>query len=121
MKLILSILLSVSCGCLFAFSAAADPSHNALPPVTMSCDNGDTITVNLGTVQNNSSVAFFVDSTTTYVSKTFTIAAGGTVVNGWDRGIQGFDPSELVTCSGSLVFQGTTFDLSTSGFFTPRG
>jgi hypothetical protein len=94
--------------------AAADPSHNVQLPQTLSCDNGQTIVVNPGTLTNRSHQAFVIDSTSIFVvnSLTFTDASGSSVL--WDTA-SGL--SNLITCTGDA---GGGVTITAQGFLTPR-
>jgi hypothetical protein len=113
------VLLLVLAGALMAFtvaSASADPASNN-PQVqyrTFSCDNGETYS---GGFVGFAAADFFIDgSTSTFAIKIFTefLPSGPKT---FYTGIEGFDPSTLITCSYTDpegIFN--TF----SGFLTPR-
>lgn len=104
-------------------AASADPSHNIQEPATLSCNNGQTVVINPGTVTNRSHQAFVISSsgsissTSIYVVSflAFTDITGTAVI--FDTA-PGLTPQGLVTCTGDV---GGGFTLTARGFFTPRG
>jgi hypothetical protein len=107
----------------FVSAASADPSHNIQSPITLACDNGQTVVVNPGTETNRSHVAFVLSSSGTISSTSISVAnylaitdSTGTVVI-FDTG-SGLTAQGLVTCTADL---GGGVTLTVRGFFTPRG
>jgi len=110
-------------GMAFVSAASADPSHNIQSPITLACDNGQTVVVNPGTETNRSHVAFVLSSSGTISSTSISVAnylaitdSTGTVVI-FDTG-SGLTAQGLVTCTADL---GGGVTLTVRGFFTPRG
>jgi hypothetical protein len=98
-------------------SASADPGSNnsRVQYRTFSCDNGNTY--NGGFVGFASGSFFIIDSTTVFAIKVFTEYFPGGGSETFNYGINGFDPSTLVTCQYTDP-QGVLNVFS--GFFTPR-
>jgi hypothetical protein len=114
---LLMVLLAVAVGGISAVGASADPvnSPNALTR-TLACDNGRTVAatfVGLGGVNFNVTVDQSV-----FIFKTITIVRPSGEVEVDDRGIQGFDPASLTTCT--YTTPGGSF-VTVVGFFTPQG
>jgi hypothetical protein len=103
-------------------TASADPSHNIGSPETLTCNNGQTVLVNPGTVTNNSHEGFVISSSGTISSTSidvinylaFTDSTGTTVI--FDTA-PGLTAQGLVTCTTDL---GGGVTLTLRGFFTPR-
>ena len=114
---LLVVLLAVAVGAISVVGASADPgnSPNSLTR-TLACDNGRTVDATFAGLEGvNFNVT--VDQSV-FIFKTITIVRASGAVEVDDRGIQGFDPATLTTCtyttpSGSFV--------TVVGFFTPRG
>jgi hypothetical protein len=100
----------------YASTANADPSHNIQDPVTLSCDNGQNVVINPGTVTNQSHQAFVVGSTSIYVVNFLTFSDGTDTFVLVDTA-PGLTAQGLVTCTGDV---GGGFTLTARGFFTPR-
>jgi hypothetical protein len=114
------ILLAVSAAAMcFTGVASADPSHNVLPDIVLSCSDGQTVTVLPGTSTNNSAIAFVRDSTSILVAKSFLATLNGEPVFGFVRGLNGFTDKDLVICTGPWTLGGVTYDVTVTGFFTP--
>jgi hypothetical protein len=104
-------------------AVSADPSHNIQSPDTLTCDNGQTVVVNPGTVTNESHEAFVISSsgtistTSIYVTNylAFTDNTGTFVLF---ETAPGLTRQGLVTCTADL---GGGVTLTARGFFTPRG
>jgi hypothetical protein len=99
--------------------ASADPGSNN-PKVqyrTIDCDNG--FSYDVGFVSPVSGTFFLVDSTNTFAIKEFTVDPFGEFgePQTFNYGINGFDPSSLLTCS--YTDPEGVFNLF-SGFITPR-
>jgi hypothetical protein len=114
---LLIVLLAVAVGGISAVGASADPvnSPNSLTR-TLACDNGRTVDatfVGLGGVNFNVTIDQSV-----FIFKTITIVRPSGAVEVDDRGIQGFDPASLTTCT--YTTPGGSF-VTVVGFFTPRG
>jgi hypothetical protein len=114
------ILLAVIAAALCSTSVAlADPSHNVLPDIVLSCSDGQTVTVLPGTDTNNSAVAFVRGSTAVLVAKSFLATLNGEPAFGFVRGLNGFADKDLVTCTGPWTLGGATFVVTVTGFLTP--
>lgn len=109
-------LLAVAVGGISTVAASADPANSPNSVTrTLACDNGRTVDatfVGLEGVNFNVTVDKSV-----FIFKTITVVRPSGAVEVDDRGIQGFDPASLTTCtyttpSGSFV--------TVVGFFTPR-
>lgn len=107
-------LLALALSGLIAGMASGAPSGGNL--VTADCDDGVSRDLNFGTATNNSSTAF-IGTNTVLVVKHFEILDGGELVYSFDRGINGFDASSLLTCGADLG----TLSFSITGFLSPRG
>jgi hypothetical protein len=103
-------------------AASADPSHNLQPPLTFTCDNGQTVVASFGNDTNSSHQAFVISSNgsirpnSIYVVNygAATLSTGTVIVFVDDpRAKSGQD---LVTCT-SVLADGTMFTLR--GIFTP--
>ena len=109
-------------GALAAFSVLPAVAAQAAPPngfvVTFSCDDGQSYDVNFGAPKNQSSVGFIVGTNDVLVAKHFEIVFEGEIVFSFDRGIEGFEGQDLLTCSGEDPESGTVFNLT--GYITPR-
>jgi hypothetical protein len=110
--------IAITCAvalCASAATASADPTGE---PVEFQCSNGETLTVTLGPPKNNSSVVYVIESTSIFVVKRLVITdpETGEVLISFDRGLNGFDPDQLVTCEADAF--GVHF--LTQGFSTPR-
>jgi hypothetical protein len=106
----------------YSTAASADPSHNVNPPFTYTCDNGQTVVINPGTVTNRSHQGFVISSdgtispTSIFVINYLALAdSGGTLV--LFETAPGLTSQGLVTCTTDLG-GGITF--ISRGFFTPR-
>ena len=86
------------------------------PTVEMACSDGNTYDMNLGAPPNNSSTAWVAGTNVVLVGKTLEIRVDGEVVFSWDRGSEGFEDADLISCSGDL---GGAI-LSVTAFLTPR-
>lgn len=86
--------------------------------VTFDCDNGQSYDVNFGAPRNNSSEAFIVGTNDVLVVKTFEFTLDGEVLNSWNRGGNGFEGKDLLSCTGEDPESGLEFALT--GFITPR-
>lgn len=113
----------VMSGAVCVSSASADPTHNTAALAEYTCDNGQTVLVNSGTVTNRSHQGFVfgsngtISSTSIYVVKYLALTdSGGTTVLFDTR--SGSTHQPLVTCTVDLG-GGTT--LTAQGFFSPRG
>jgi hypothetical protein len=104
---------------LLADVAAADPSHNVLPNIALTCSDGQSLTVLPGTATNSSSIAFVRDSTSIFVARTFVVTLNGVPVYGFERGLNGFAEKDLVTCTGPWTVDGVTAQVTVTGFLTP--
>jgi hypothetical protein len=114
------VLLAVPAAALCLVSvASADPSHNVLPDIVLTCSDGQTLTVLPGTSTNNSSMAFVRDSTSVLVAKSFLATLNGEPVFGFVRGLIGFSDKDLVTCTGPWTLGEVTFVVTVTGFVTP--
>jgi hypothetical protein len=107
----------------FAYSpaAGADPSHNVQPPRTYTCDDGQNVVVNPGTVTNQSRQAFVISSDGTISSTSILVInylalsdSTGTLV--LFQSAPGLTSQGLVTCTSDL---GGGRTLIAKGFFTP--
>jgi hypothetical protein len=83
----------------------------------MTCSNGQTYLVNLGSVRNQASAGFIVGTEEVIVAKTLAIIVDGETVYSWDRGSAGFDGAELISCTGELVPDVVVLTLT--GFIAP--
>ena len=109
-------------GAVFVSAAAADPSHNVQAPETLTCDNGQKVVVNPGTVTNRSHQAFVISSdgsispTSVFAAKSLAITdpTGTFVLFDTAPGLQ---RQGLVSCTAEL---GGGATLTATGFFTPR-
>ena len=99
--------------------ASADPSHDVLPDIVLTCSDGQKLTVLPGTSTNNSSIAFVRDSTSILVARSFLATLNGEPVFGFVRGLNGFTDKDIVTCTGPWTFDGVTFVVTVTGFITP--
>jgi hypothetical protein len=100
----------------YSTAAAADPSHNVNRPLTFTCDNGQSVVINPGTVTNQSHQAFVIASTSIFVIKFLALADGsGTLV--LFQTARGLTSQGLVSCTTDL---GGGVTLTAKGFFTPR-
>ena len=98
----------------FAGVAAADPSHNIGPSQTVSCDNGETVVVNPGTLTNQGHVGFVVGSTSVFVVNYLAYTdSTGTFV--FFETAPGLTAQGLLICSGDA---GGGFTVTVRGFFT---
>jgi aspartyl aminopeptidase len=98
----------------YSTTASADPSHNVNPPLTYSCDNGQTVVINPGTVTNQSHQAFVINSTSILVITYLAFSdSSGTLV--LFETAPGLTSQGLVTCTTDLG--GVT--ITARGFFTP--
>jgi hypothetical protein len=86
--------------------------------VTFDCDNGQSYDVNFGAPRNNSSEAFIVGTNDVLVVKTFEVTLEGEVLASWNRGDNGFEGEDLLSCTGEDPESGIEFALT--GFITPR-
>jgi hypothetical protein len=117
-RMLIVFVIPAAAAC-FAGTAAADPSHNVLPEFSLSCSDGQSLTVQPGTATNNSSIAFVRDSTSIFVAKSFVGTLGGEPQFGFERGLKGFDKADVVTCTGTWTVEGVTYDVTVTGFITP--
>ena len=99
--------------------ASADPSHDVLPDIVLTCSDGQTLTVLPGTSTNNSAMAFIRDSTSVFVARSFLGTLNGQPVFGFVRGLNGFSDKDIVTCAGPWTLGGVTFAVTVTGFVTP--
>lgn len=97
-------------------TAAADPSRNIQSPVTLNCDNGQTVVINPGTITNSSHQAFVIGSNSILVGNYFAFSDGTDTFVIFDTA-PGLTGQGLVTCTGDL---GGGFTITVRGFFTPR-
>jgi hypothetical protein len=115
-RLLLMVLLTIAVGAISAVGASADPVNS--PNVvtrTLACDNGRTVDatfVGLEGVNFNVTV-----DNSVFIFKTITIVRPSGAVEIDDRGIQGFDPAALTTCTYTTP---TGSFVTIVGFFTPR-
>jgi len=105
----------------FAAAASADPTHNVNAPFTMSCDDGQSVVVNPGTVTNQSRQAFVVSSDGTISSTSILVINYLALSDGTDNLVlfdsaPGLTPQGLVTCTTDI---GGGVTLVVRGFFTP--
>lgn len=105
----------------YTTAASADPSHNVNAPLTFSCDNGQSVVINPGTVTNQSRQAFVissdgtVNSTSIFVFNYLALSdSSGTLV--LINAAPGLTSQGLVTCTTEL---GGGITLTAKGFFTP--
>jgi hypothetical protein len=103
-------------------AAYADPSHNIQSPQTLSCDNGQTVVVNPGTVTNRSHEAFVISSSGTIGSNSIYVVNYLVITDPTGTFVlvdtaPGLTPQGLVTCTGDF---GGGLSLTARGFFTPR-
>ena len=103
----------------FTGVASADPSHDVLPPIVLTCSDGPPVTVLPGTSTNNSAIAFVRDSTSILVARSFEATLNGEPSFGFVRGLNGFTDKNLVTCTGRWTLGGVTYDVTVMGFLTP--
>jgi hypothetical protein len=99
-------------------AAAADPSGpNLGAPITITCSNGETFTVNPGPLKNVGRVAWVVDSNSVMVTSylAFTNGTDTFVLFDSKKGLE--NQGGLVTCTGDV---GGGFSVLAKGFFTPR-
>lgn len=97
-----------------AFRVDADPLKGFV--TTFACDNGQTYVINNGVIQQQSSVGFLVETTDVLVAKHFELFVDGELVLSWDRGIEGFLPEDLISCSSTFVIDGFTLEFFLTGF-----
>jgi hypothetical protein len=105
----------------YTIPATADPSHNVNEPLIFTCDNGQSVVVNPGTVTNQSRQAFVISSDGTISSTSIFVlnylalsdSTGTLVLINQADGLNG---QGLVTCTTEL---GGGITLTTRGFFTP--
>ena len=115
-RILLMVLLVVGVGAMGAVEASADPvSSPNVETRTLACDNGRTVEATFAGAGVNFNVS--VDQSV-FVFKTITIVRPSGAVEVDDRGIQGFDPASLTTCT--YTTPGGSF-VTVIGFFTPRG
>jgi hypothetical protein len=105
----------------FSSAASADPSQNVNPPVTMTCDDGQSVVVNPGAVPNQSRQAFVISSDGTISSTSILVINYLALSDGTDTLVlfdsaPGLTPQGLVTCTTDL---GGGVTLVVRGFFTP--
>ena len=117
-RILVLVAASATVVCL-ADVAAADPSHNVLPDIALTCSDGQSLTVLPGTATNNSSIAFVRDSTSIMVARSFLGTLNGVPVFGFERGLNGFADKDLVTCTGPWTIDGVTYQVTVTGFLTP--
>jgi hypothetical protein len=98
-----------------ATTAHAAPNGFVL---TFDCDNGHSYDVNFGAPPNNSSEAFIVGTNDVLVVKTLEVTLEGEVIGSWNRGANGFEGKDLLSCTGEDPESGLEFALT--GFITPR-
>jgi hypothetical protein len=98
-----------------ATTAHAAPNGFVL---TFDCDNGQSYDVNFGAPPNNSSEAFIVGTNDVLVVKTLEVAIEGEVIGFWNRGANGFEGKDLLSCTAEDPESGLEFALT--GFITPR-
>jgi hypothetical protein len=109
-------------GVIFVSLAAADPSHNVQGPEMLTCDNGQMVLINPGTVTNRSHQAFVISSSGS-ISPTSIFASKSLVITDPTGTFVLFDTAPgvtrqgLVTCTADL---GGGATLTAKGFFTPR-
>jgi hypothetical protein len=110
-----AVLTALLAATAFAATAKADPSHNIQQPQTLTCDNGQTVVINPGTVTNRSHQAFVVGSTSILVVDflSFSDSTGEFVL--FDTA-PGLTSQGLVTCTGDA---GGGLTITVRGFFTP--
>jgi hypothetical protein len=119
MSRILAMVAVLAAALCFADAGSADPSHNVLPDIVLTCSDQSTLTVSPGTSTNNSSIAFVRDDTSILVARSFTVTLDGETVFGFERGLSGFDGKNLVTCTGPWTLGGVTYEVTVTGFVTP--
>jgi hypothetical protein len=105
----------------FSAAAGADPSHNVNPPFTMTCDDGQSVLVNPGTVTNQSRQAFVISSDGTISSTSILVINYLALTDGTDTLVlfdsaPGLTSQGLVMCTTDL---GGGTSLVVRGFFTP--
>lgn len=96
-------------------AASADPSHNVNSPLTFTCDSGQSVVVNPGTVTNQSHQAFVIDSTSILVINYLALSDGTDTLVLFETA-PGLNPQGLETCTTEL---GGGVTLIVRGFFTP--
>jgi hypothetical protein len=102
-------------------AAGADPSHSVQPPVTMTCDNGESVLVNPGTVTNQSREAFVISSDGSISSTSILVINYLALTDGTDT-IVLFDSAPGLTSQGLVICTtdlGGGISLVVRGFFTP--
>jgi hypothetical protein len=105
----------------YTTAATADPSHNVNEPLTFTCDNGQSVVINPGTVTNQSRQAFVISSDGTISSTSIFVfnylavsdSTGTYVLINQAPGLNG---QGLVICTTEL---GGGITLTATGFFTP--
>lgn len=118
-SLVLALLVTTV---VYATAASADPSHNVNPPLPFSCDNGENVLVNPGTVTNQSRQAFVIRSDGTISDTSILVVKFLALSDGTDTLVllsiaQGVQDQGLVTCTTDL---GGGIEFIVRGFFTPR-
>jgi hypothetical protein len=103
----------------FTGVASADPSHDVLPDIVLTCSDGQTVTVLPGTSTNNSAIAFVRDSSSILVARSFEVTLDGEPIFGFVRGLNGFTDKDVLTCTGVWTLDGVTYDVTVTGFLTP--
>jgi hypothetical protein len=103
----------------FTGVASADPSHDVLPDIVLTCSDGQTVTVLPGTSTNNSAIAFVRDSSSILVARSFEVTLDGEPIFGFVRGLNGFSDKDVLTCTGVWTLDGVTYDVTVTGFLTP--
>src|SRR5215207_8090863 len=105
----------------YPWAASADPSHNVNAPLTFTCDNGESVVINPGTVTNQSRQAFVISSDGTISSTSIFVInllaySDGTNTLVLLNSAPGLTTQGLVTCTTDL---GGGISLISRGFFTP--
>jgi hypothetical protein len=116
---VLMVLAVVAAALSLVGVASADPSHDVLPDIVLTCSDGNRLTVLPGTSTNNSAIAFVRDSTSILVARSFLATLNGEPVFGFVRGLNGFSAKDIVTCTGPWTLDGVTFVVTVTGFITP--
>jgi hypothetical protein len=112
---LLTVLLAMAVAAINAVGANADPVKSPnVQTRTLACDNGRTVDATFAGGGTNFNVT--VDQSV-FIFKTITIVRPSGAVEVDDRGIQGFDPATLTTCTYTTP---TRSFVTVVGFFTPR-